>query len=287
MPFKYNSFSDEMDYYADTLPTIKLTDLTDGYVPYHVSDAVGLANSPIYTDGTLVGIGTVTPGAPLDLVIDNATGNSISTAFLLERTTSATPASGLGVALAGRVENSANAQYIASRISTILTTVTSGSEIARLDFQVGAGANHAAIAASLRMSITGDGFTGLSTSAPVCRLEVEDDGTTAAMLVKITQDDASVYGLVIGNDTYSTTDTNGLLFKVADTGAPTISWTAGVLTLSDDTLVDGDLEVTGAIKYVFPVGGYYFNSTGVDPATELGYGTWTQVGQGQFLVGAT
>ena len=36
-----------------------------------------------------------------------------------------------------------------------------------------------------------------------------------------------------------------------------------------------------------PIGSYYFNSTGVDPNGELGYGTWTQVAQGQFLIGAT
>jgi len=42
--------------------TAKFSDLTDGYVPYHVSDALGLANSPIFTDGTNVGIGTTTPG---------------------------------------------------------------------------------------------------------------------------------------------------------------------------------------------------------------------------------
>jgi hypothetical protein len=35
----------------------------------------------------------------------------------------------------------------------------------------------------------------------------------------------------------------------------------------------------------FPVGSHYFNSTGVDPNIELGYGTWTQVAQGQFLLG--
>lgn len=33
------------------------------------------------------------------------------------------------------------------------------------------------------------------------------------------------------------------------------------------------------------VGGYWFNSTGTNPATELGYGTWVQTSQGQFLVG--
>lgn len=44
--------------------TVKLSGLTDGYLPYHVNDATGLANSPIYTNGTLVGIGT-TPVARL------------------------------------------------------------------------------------------------------------------------------------------------------------------------------------------------------------------------------
>jgi hypothetical protein len=37
--------------------TAKLTALTDGYIPYHVSDAAGLANSGIYTNGTSVEIG--------------------------------------------------------------------------------------------------------------------------------------------------------------------------------------------------------------------------------------
>lgn len=34
------------------------------------------------------------------------------------------------------------------------------------------------------------------------------------------------------------------------------------------------------------IGGIYLNITGADPNTELGYGTWTQVAKGQFLVGA-
>ena len=42
----------------------------------------------------------------------------------------------------------------------------------------------------------------------------------------------------------------------------------------------------GSPPQPFPIGSYYFNSTGADPNTELGYGTWTQVAQGQFLIGA-
>ena len=43
--------------YTLTAPTVKLSNLTDGYVPYHISDASGLANSPIRTDGNRVAIG--------------------------------------------------------------------------------------------------------------------------------------------------------------------------------------------------------------------------------------
>jgi len=50
---------------------------------------------------------------------------------------------------------------------------------------------------------------GIRTSAPVANLEIEDDATTAAHLVKITQDDANTIALRIGNDTYSTNDLLG------------------------------------------------------------------------------
>lgn len=36
--------------------TAKLTNLTDGYIPYHISDASGLGDSPIYTDGTRIDV---------------------------------------------------------------------------------------------------------------------------------------------------------------------------------------------------------------------------------------
>lgn len=47
--------------------TAKLTNLTDGYIPYHISDASGLGDSPIYTNGTNVGIGTNSPGLKLSV----------------------------------------------------------------------------------------------------------------------------------------------------------------------------------------------------------------------------
>jgi len=52
---------------SPTFVTAKLSALTDGYVPYHVSDATGLANSVIRTDGTLVGVGMFPTVAQLEV----------------------------------------------------------------------------------------------------------------------------------------------------------------------------------------------------------------------------
>lgn len=56
-----------------------------------------------------------------------------------------------------------------------------------------------------------------------------------------------------------------------------MSWKFNPFTEEFDYYEDG--------SEAFPIGGIYLNVTGVNPATELGYGTWTQVAQGQILVG--
>lgn len=71
-------------------------------------------------------------------------------------------------------------------------------------------------------------------------------------------------GTVVSEETYALADNAG--------GAATFS-------RSDHT--------HGSPPYPVAIGGYYFNSTGVNPNGELGYGTWTQVAQGQFLIGET
>ena len=48
--------------------TVKLSGLTDGYIPYHVADATGLANSGLYWDGTRLGIETTTPVAKFTVI---------------------------------------------------------------------------------------------------------------------------------------------------------------------------------------------------------------------------
>jgi hypothetical protein len=59
---------------SPTFVTAKLSALTDGYVPYHVGDATGLADSPMYTDGiSIVAIRNKTD-AEVDPVLQFALG---------------------------------------------------------------------------------------------------------------------------------------------------------------------------------------------------------------------
>jgi hypothetical protein len=87
-----------------------------------------------------------------------------------------------------------------------------------------------AITWALGLSVDLDGDVGIGCYLPAARLELEDGGTANTILFKITQDDANVYGLVIGNDTYSTTDTLGLRLSLGSTGSAIVE-NSGALDL--------------------------------------------------------
>jgi len=57
MSYKRNPYTGKLDYFegtpqdlgttnSPTFSTVKLSGLTDGYIPYHVNDATGLADGP-------------------------------------------------------------------------------------------------------------------------------------------------------------------------------------------------------------------------------------------------
>lgn len=94
-------------------------------------------------------------------------------------------------------------------------------------------------AAGAFTTLTTTGSVGFGVASPAGRLEVEDAGLSSGPLVKITADDATPWALVIGNDTYSTSDTAaGIRMLVTDTGEARIvaSGTGSFMTLrADDT----------------------------------------------------
>ena len=63
-------------------------------------------------------------------------------------------------------------------------------------------------------TFTGDPHVGIGVASTTARLEVEDAGTGNLVLLKLTADDGGVYGLVIGNDTYSTNDVHGIRMHI-------------------------------------------------------------------------
>ena len=67
------------------------------------------------------------------------------------------------------------------------------------------------------------GEVGIGTITPNARLEIEDHVTTKDIILKVTQDNEDVKGIVIGNDTYSTTDLNGLVLEVRNDGEARIN----------------------------------------------------------------
>ena len=69
------------------------------------------------------------------------------------------------------------------------------------------------------MTINSSGRVGIGTSSPNARLEVEDAGNTTSVVLKVTADDSAPYAFVVGNDTFSTTDTDGLAMWVGNDGA--------------------------------------------------------------------
>ena len=150
-------------------------------------------------------------------------------------------------------ENSAGSQATYARIDTFIETPTSSSEDGRMrmliessgalqsfiDLDASQGGSVGRILLNqgnndIDTVIRGDNDSnllyadastnriGIGTDTPNARLEVEDGGTSAGVLLKVTADDAGPYAFVIGNDNFSTTDTDGFAMWTGNDGRATL-----------------------------------------------------------------
>lgn len=111
---------------------------------------------------------------------------------------------------------------------------------------------------------------GISTSAPVANLEIEDGGTSNSILTKITADDQNPYALMIGNDTYSATDTNAFGFVQRNDGTAYI-YNGGALRAAFHSVNSGVLSLEGGVV----LGAGAANSTTANTLSDYEEGTWS------------
>src|SRR5438105_12462426 len=91
-----------------------------------------------------------------------------------------------------------------------------------------------------------------------------------------------IAGLATKIGTGASTPTSGLLLRGNGTG--TSAWAQ--VNLGTD--VTGNLPTVNAslvLQAVYPIGCIYTETTGVNPNTTFGFGTWVQTGKGRVLVG--
>lgn len=95
---------------------------------------------------------------------------------------------------------------------------------------------------------------------------------------------ADIIALANKVGTGASTPTSGLFLR--GNGVGTSTWDS-VHAATDITgvLPTANYDTIGMLKLVYPVGCIYTETTGVNPGTTFGFGTWTATGQGRVLVG--
>tara|TARA_B100001094_G_scaffold43950_1_gene38755 strand:- start:1067 stop:3031 length:1965 start_codon:yes stop_codon:yes gene_type:complete len=168
----------------------------------------------IITSEGLVGIGTSSPTGSLDI-------NTITRQLSGTLHTSATPGNKQNVSGGSTFFTTELTVGSRIRIDTEVFTVASITDNTTLtlsaDF-LGGATSQAGFTDNNALTATNSGDIGIGTTSPNARLEIEDANTSKSVLLKVTADDETPNGLVIGNDTFSTNDAHGLLMSVSNAG---------------------------------------------------------------------
>lgn len=211
---------------SPTWVTAKLTGLTDGYIPYHVNDSTGLADGPLKSavDSAVSSAHAAVTLVASAAVLMDLTGQAISLDTQTANYLFVGPTTGAAAAPTFRamVDADLGTGLSPTFVTVKLTGLTDGYVPYHVSDAAGLG--------NTNLWTDGANF-GLAVASAAGRLEIEDGATAKTILLKITQDDANVYGLVIGNDTYSATDTDGLLIGVNNSGLPVMQSTQGTIQL--------------------------------------------------------
>ncbi|MDZ4296123.1 MAG: tail fiber domain-containing protein [Patescibacteria group bacterium] len=140
-----------------------------------------------------VGIGTTSPATKLNVVLDSAGVSDVDQVLALDRTTSGTPAAGLGGGLYFRIENSAGAVTGVAQVAGIVTNVTSGAEDGALAFYTRLDGG----SVTERMRIIDSGNVGIGTTGPGTQLHLlKSDGTSAIAQIEASSGGSAYLSIV-------------------------------------------------------------------------------------------
>ena len=166
-----------------------------------------------------VGLGTASPTVPVDIVGDVKMSANLTvdtTTLVIDSTNNKV---GIGTSSPSHVLTAKSDANTNPAIKVEQTGSTDGwgfipdNTNGNLEFsRIGGGT------AGTHLTITNDGNVGIGVTSPEGKFEIEDGGTSKSILQKITLDNDDVYGLVVGNDSYSTTLADGLAVTVSNAG---------------------------------------------------------------------
>lgn len=249
--------------------TAKLSDLTDGYLPYHLSDALGLGNSPIFTDGTNVGIGTITPDNLFSIYKEGTTVGEIYQSIISGDTGSA---EGGALAFGNRFSTGGNRVW--SKIYGYSNIEGSGGEI-----RLATSNNDTGVMAD-RLVIDNSGNVGINKTTPSEKLDVVGnikasgtlkigDGTTALNKdIEANNGDANTPKLRYDETSNAWQWSNdGLTFN--DMSQVTMSGAYDYITLSGQDIVRNQIDLTTDITGDLPDGNLSANVPLLDAANDF------------------
>jgi len=98
------------------------------------------------------------------------------------------------------------------------------------------------------------------------------------------QEQADIIALSNKVGTGASTPTNNTVLRSNGTGTTAYDQ-VHLATDVSGLLPTSSYDTIGMLKLVYPVGCIYAETTGINPATTFGFGTWSQTGQGRVLVG--
>jgi hypothetical protein len=211
-----------------------------------VGNEGGETHMYIKNDGS-VGIGTTSPDRLLHVEETGALTSSAVSGLRLTRTTTGTPATGLGTGIGFEVETADGNNEILGLIEGISTNVTDTTEAGALVFKTMTGG----ALATEKARITGSGNIELSTATGSFVLPLQDDATTPSLSfgdgdsgIYESADDTleiSIAGSSIGSIDATTVQVDTRL--AIGTGTNTNATSAGDLYVAGNLEVDGDVQL--------------------------------------------